>query len=706
MFTRKGMKQGLLMLLAVSLGSSSALALVHHTDENGDVIVMPSALHPSDDICPALNNSWSCVAINPNYILTAGHYSVTTGMPVNVGGTTYYVADSVDMQNSYGLDLEVIRIQTAGGQPANLTNWAKLYDYADEVGQTSVIGGRGRTNASGDSRIYCDPPNQNLVCGYNDGSSTGLIWGTNKVRSALDSIPGYAKTFGYVIEGKNLMYNFDEPNSLDATSYEVNAKNYDSGAGCFAQDNNTWKIMGLVTGATSPTGPTYFRNKTTGESFPYWGEYTASVRISKNVDKIIEAASSIGTWDPGTVTADTSWTGSQSGAWTNAQNWTSGVPASTDIVKIDSSAQQVVINTTGCVANELHVGVTTNASINQQSGQLDIGGTLEIGSRSGGSGAYLMNGGQLNAKAIYVGFNGGNGQMCQYGDVTTDTVRIGGVNSTGAYQVKSSGTLTANRIHAKGLLIVEGAIDVKELYFKEQNGFIAYSGASITLRGGTVVLEENINPMFHGGWSNLEMISSGLLTTIEVAGEDMGADEDGLVTNFAIETLVLGDEDFVGQIRLVDNYDNQVGSDEAMYVEELIVNEGSYLDLAGQTLYYDSADIDGYAALVDTVGGGMLMEIGAQEADELNVLGDANLDGIVNLSDLTILGQNWGIDDGTATWAQGDFDGDGIVYHHDQMLLMDHWLETGRAAGGGVPEPATISLTAVGLLGVLRRRRK
>ena len=88
--------------------------------------------------------------------------------------------------------------------------------------------------------------------------------------------------------------------------------------------------------------------------------------------------------------------------------------------------------------------------------------------------------------------------------------------------------------------------------------------------------------------------------------------------------------------------------------------------------------------------------------------GDANRDGKVDGSDVTILAGNWqvGVVDGEATWEMGDFNGDGKVDGSDVTILAGNWQTGVSTAASTVPEPSVSVLLLLLVSGGLMRRRK
>ena len=84
------------------------------------------------------------------------------------------------------------------------------------------------------------------------------------------------------------------------------------------------------------------------------------------------------------------------------------------------------------------------------------------------------------------------------------------------------------------------------------------------------------------------------------------------------------------------------------------------------------------------------------------IAGDANGDGKVDGSDVTILAGNWQAGVGspnpeTITWAMGDFNGDGQVDGSDVTILAGNWQYGVEAVAASVPEPSMMVLLLVAL---------
>ena len=95
--------------------------------------------------------------------------------------------------------------------------------------------------------------------------------------------------------------------------------------------------------------------------------------------------------------------------------------------------------------------------------------------------------------------------------------------------------------------------------------------------------------------------------------------------------------------------------------------------------------------------------------DISQIAGDANGDGKVDGSDVTILAGNWqkGVNDGlTASWEEGDFNGDGKVDGSDVTILAGNWQYGVDATAASVPEPSMILLILSALAGLMLVRRK
>ncbi len=87
--------------------------------------------------------------------------------------------------------------------------------------------------------------------------------------------------------------------------------------------------------------------------------------------------------------------------------------------------------------------------------------------------------------------------------------------------------------------------------------------------------------------------------------------------------------------------------------------------------------------------------------------GDADLNGVVNATDLNVLGLNWQATDATS-WCQADFNHDANVNSADLNDIGINWLSditVAANATASVPEPNSLGLMALGATGLLGLRR-
>ena len=84
------------------------------------------------------------------------------------------------------------------------------------------------------------------------------------------------------------------------------------------------------------------------------------------------------------------------------------------------------------------------------------------------------------------------------------------------------------------------------------------------------------------------------------------------------------------------------------------------------------------------------------------LVGDANLDGSVDVGDFNVWNSNQFTN--TAAWCSGDFNADGSVDVGDFNLWNSNKFTSSDVSS--VPEPGGLSIMLVGLIGLVARRRR
>lgn len=118
---------------------------------------------------------------------------------------------------------------------------------------------------------------------------------------------------------------------------------------------------------------------------------------------------------------------------------------------------------------------------------------------------------------------------------------------------------------------------------------------------------------------------------------------------------------------------------------------GNRVDAVTRTYWnssYFSGGVDDVRLYDNALTAAEIAEL-ATPPDRLFNNGDANIDGVVDAEDATILAANW-LSGPEATWGMGDFNEDGFVNDIDATLLAANW--NAGASQSAVPEPGLVAM--------------
>ena len=283
---------------------------------------------------------------------------------------------------------------------------------------------------------------------------------------------------------------------------------------------------------------------------------------------------------------------------------------------------------------------------------------------SGGDGHLTITGGSLTTRYIEM-FTGVIDQTG--GRFTTEVLQLGGAH----FRKISGDTIITSQL----ILYMGSSIQIMPHFATRlHTSYIHMKGADLVLIGDsydTVMM--GVNLVFNGGMSKI--------SNVECAFSNIGATLAGFDKSYTLDSIKIDD----GIVSLVDNEDNEVepvqATPEAFYVRELEFASAGTIHTNGLDLYY--------------LNGGDPKQF---------FWGDSNLDGEVGLSDLVTLATNY---NQAGIWYDGDFNGDGIVSLADLTSLATNFgAETVVIEGAPIPEPATLSLLALGWMTLAKKRRR
>jgi len=322
------------------------------------------------------------------------------------------------------------------------------------------------------------------------------------------------------------------------------------------------------------------------------------------------------------------------------------------------------------------------------------------------TGTYTMSDGELQVNILWVGYKG-NGEFTQTGgtvgagrlDIGRDpgsegwfTLDQAGqlivddrltVGRSGTGVMELNGGKVATRSFSIGRYTGQGALSLtpdaevvvtQELVLGSKASFGAEPGSKIFMEFDTETNSaasfQNLSqdPSKLSGLGSLELCFEGgadLAGTLEIAGNDVGAEEMGFLSNFGLGVLRVGTDLSPAQVKLVDDTDNGTGGPglEVLYVDRIVVSSGSILDVNGRLVYYHTLCNSGGTI---ELNGGSLIQVG--------IPGDLDHDGDMDMFDLAGFVDNWlweGLDGGVPA----DLACGGDVDMLDFAILASHWLE-------------------------------
>jgi autotransporter-associated beta strand protein len=316
-----------------------------------------------------------------------------------------------------------------------------------------------------------------------------------------------------------------------------------------------------------------------------------------------------------------------------------------------------------------------------------------------------------------------------------------GINKFGAgtWTLSNTNTYTGATLVSAGTLAITGSIGSTSVTVSGGATLNAAGTSNDGLASGTalnVTGTATLAAGSMGGGITPRIVSSITINNgglVQIANPVSHADRQVLSTSGLTFSGTTGKLDLAGNDLIVHNVNSTAAATELTNITNQL-EQGFANDWAGtggivSTTAAGTGDTAFAVELNNNGSGGTLMaSFDGQAVTSTDVLvkytyfGDANLDGVVNGSDYTLIDN--GFNTQLTGWRNGDFNYDGTVNGDDYVLIDNAFNMQGSVSLAGtsagptemiatqtsqiaaVPEPATLGMIGVGAAGVLLRRRK
>jgi RHS repeat-associated protein len=384
-----------------------------------------------------------------------------------------------------------------------------------------------------------------------------------------------------------------------------------SGAGAVLFDGGTVNIQGTYD--LGPAGTTHFT---------YSKAHFTSPVTSLGENLFIEGGSAdFSSGAPITVpvlklTAGT-LSGSDTVTATDTFNWTGGIMSGTGTTTVAATG---TFNLSGLLTLDTRTVVNAGRATWSGDGQFDsiVMNNNSVIDNLAGAIFTITNDQTVHNLSI--------GSLPRFNNAGT-LVKTGGTGVTGFYEVGLDNTGIL-RLESGTLLY---ASDLGDMMIDGPGLLDAQPGTSLKLIGagltGATTDADRFNPPL------VVFAQSGSVQQLEVMSQDLGDTSAGFFRNFAYDTLQVGTSSRT-TVKLVDNAVNAPGAGpEALYVNTLIVAQGSTLDLNGLHVYARTAQIAG------TILHGSVSIVPPGGAIALNASAPGNLTASGQVDDWTFYGR-------------------------------------------------------------------